>query len=163
MKRQKMRLYGFALLFLALTAASCQQAERSPCTQATITTKAPDEEIAALKQFIESGHIAAKADDRGFYYTIDAAGSGPKPTACSNVTVNYAGKLTNGKTFDSASGISFDLGQLIIGWQEGIPLLSPGGSVTLYLPPTLAYGSQEQNGIPANSILVFKIDLIKVN
>jgi FKBP-type peptidyl-prolyl cis-trans isomerase FkpA len=105
----------------------------------------------------------ATADERGFYYTIHSAGSGTKPTICSNVTVNYTGKLTTGSTFDSANGISFDLNRLIVGWQAGIPLIAPGGSITLYLPPSLAYGSQAQTGIPANSILVFRIDLVKVN
>ena len=65
--------------------------------------------------------------------------------------------------FDSGNGVSFGLNQLIVGWQEGIPLIAPGGSITLYLPPSLAYGAQAQQGIPANSILVFQIDLIRIN
>ncbi|GAB3794348.1 hypothetical protein GCM10028819_07770 [Spirosoma humi] len=157
-----MKKYAFALLGWALAVVGCQQADR-PCTEPVVSTKAPQEETVLLKQYIDANHIPAKADDRGFYYTIESPGSGNKPTACSNVTVNYSGKLTNGKTFDSASGISFTLNQLIVGWQEGIPLLAPGGSIVLYLPPSLAYGSQEQGEIPANSILVFKIDLVKVN
>lgn len=157
-----MKNYLFCLFLLAICLGGCQPSDR-PCTEPVITTKAPESEITTLKQYIESSHIAAKADERGFFYTIDAPGSGVKPTACSNVTVNYTGKLTNGKTFDSASGISFGLNQLILGWQEGIPLVAPGGSITLYLPPSLAYGPQDQNDIPGNSILVFKIDLVKVN
>ncbi len=157
-----MNKYRFALLAWVLIAGSCQPAEKAPCVSAPVTTKAPENEVIALKQFIDSSKIAATADERGFYYAIQSPGSGAKPTICSNVTVNYNGKLTNGKTFDSGSGVNFDLNQLVIGWQEGIPLVAPGGSITLYLPPSLAYGSQEQNGIPANSILVFKIDLTKV-
>ncbi|GAB2553902.1 hypothetical protein GCM10027190_00420 [Spirosoma areae] len=148
-------------------AGSCQQADQdqvqTPCAQAAVTTKAPQAEITALKQYIDANRITATADDRGFYYTIQSAGSGAKPTVCSNVTVNYTGKLTDGKTFDSGAGVSFGLNQLIVGWQEGIPLVAPGGSITLYLPPSLAYGSQAQNGIPANSILIFTIDLVRVN
>ena len=158
-----MKKYGFAWLVWSLLVVGCQPADKAPCTLTIVTTKAPQAESSTLKQYIEANHILATADARGFYYTIQSAGSGPKPTACSNVTVNYAGTLTNGKTFDSATGISFDLNQLIVGWQEGIPLLAPGGSITLYLPPSLAYGSQAQNDIPANSILVFKIDLVQVN
>ncbi|MCX6216596.1 FKBP-type peptidyl-prolyl cis-trans isomerase [Spirosoma sp.] len=151
------------LVIWSLIIGGCQQANQVPCTQTAITTKAPESEINAVKQFVETSRINAKADSRGFYYTIQSAGKGTKPTVCSNVTVNYTGKLTNGKVFDSAEGIRFDLNQLIVGWQEGIPLVAPGGKITLYLPPTLAYGAQEQNDIPANSILVFEIDLIKVN
>ncbi|MFD2934022.1 FKBP-type peptidyl-prolyl cis-trans isomerase [Spirosoma flavum] len=158
-----MKKYGFALLIWALAATGCQQANETPCDAVPITTQAPQAEVIALKQFIDSSGITAIADKRGFYYTIDSPGSGPKPTVCSNVSVSYSGKLTNGNTFDSAPNISFGLNQLIVGWQEGIPLIAPGGSITLYLPPSLAYGSQEQNGIPANSILIFKIGLSRIN
>ncbi len=155
--------YGFTLLLGSLLLGGCQSANQTPCTQATVTTEAPQEEVSTLKQYIETNNIRATADKRGFYYSVQKAGSGTKPSVCSNLTVNYAGKLTNGEEFDSGRGVSFGLDQLIVGWQEGIPLVAPGGSVTLYLPPSLAYGSQEQNGIPANSILVFTIDLIKIN
>lgn len=158
-----MKKYGFILLFCSLLLGGCQQTSQTPCTQATVTTEAPPEEVNSLKQYIETNNISATADKRGFYYRIQKTGSGTKPTVCSSVTVNYAGKLTNGEEFDSGRGVSFGLDQLIVGWQEGIPLVAPGGSITLYLPPSLAYGSQEQNGIPANSILVFTIDLIKAN
>ena len=55
------------------------------------------------------------------------------------------------------------LSQVVVGWQQGIPLIAPGGNITLYLPPSLAYGPQAQTGIPANSILIFKIDLLGIN
>jgi FKBP-type peptidyl-prolyl cis-trans isomerase FkpA len=159
-----MKKYTLALLVAAaLMAGSCQPGDTTPCTATTVTTKAPASEVALLKQYIDASKITATADDRGFYYTIQKPGTGAKPTVCSNVTVNYTGKLTDGSTFDSGNGISFGLNQLILGWQEGIPLIAPGGSITLYLPPSLAYGSAAQNGIPANSILVFTIDLTRIN
>jgi FKBP-type peptidyl-prolyl cis-trans isomerase FkpA len=158
-----MKNYGITLITLAILAGGCQSAQRTPCTPTTTTTKADPAELAALKQFIDASGISAQVDERGFYYTIEAAGSGNKPTVCSNVTVNYAGKLTNGTTFDSADGARFDLNQLIVGWQEGIPLIAPGGRIILYLPPSLAYGAQAQNDIPANSILIFSINLVGVN
>ncbi|MVM31361.1 FKBP-type peptidylprolyl isomerase [Spirosoma sp. HMF4905] len=152
-------IIGLASLWLL---TSCQSANQAPCESTAVTTKAPDEEIARLKAFIESNRIKATADKRGFYYTIQTPGSGAKPTVCSNVSVNYDGHLTNGTRFDSGQDISFGLNQLIVGWQEGIPLIAPGGRITLYLPPSLAYGSQEQGDIPANSILVFQIDLLSI-
>lgn len=158
-----MKKKWFVLVVWSVLVSGCQQAERGPCTESAVTTKAPSEEIKALQLFIETSGIKAKADSRGFYYTIQSAGVGTKPTVCSNVTVNYSGRLTNGKVFDSAEGISFNLNQLIVGWQEGIPLIAPGGKIVLFLPPSLAYGAQEQNDIPANSILVFEIDLLGIN
>jgi FKBP-type peptidyl-prolyl cis-trans isomerase FkpA len=161
--KQCVKSYTAVILALACLMGSCNQADQTPCTATTVTQKAPDSEVATLKQYIETNKINATADERGFYYTIQKPGTGTKPTVCSNVTVNYKGALTTGSVFDSANGISFGLSQLVVGWQEGIPLIAPGGSITLYLPPSLAYGSQEQSGIPANSILVFQIDLLKVN
>ena len=158
-----MNKYGFLIVGWALLAGSCQQAGDSACNPAPVTTEAPQAEVTALKQFIDTNKINATADSRGFYYTIKSPGSGTKPTVCSDVTVNYVGKLTNGNTFDSGNGVSFGLNQLIVGWQEGIPLVAAGGSITLYLPPSLAYGSAAQDGIPANSILLFTIDLVRVN
>jgi FKBP-type peptidyl-prolyl cis-trans isomerase len=76
------------------------------------------------------------------------------------VKVNYSGSLTNGSVFDSGNGVSFPLANLIIGWQQGIPLVGKSGKIILYLPPSLGYGSSAQNGIPANSIMIFTIDLL---
>ncbi len=155
-----------ALLAGALMVGSCiKQTDPVQCDPAPVTIKAPQAEVTALKQYIDTSGIkpAPTLDDRGFYYVIQKPGSGAKPTVCSTVTVNYEGTLTNKKTFDKGNGVTFPLGNLILGWQEGIPLIAPGGSITLYLPPSLAYGSRSpSSSIPANSFLIFKIDLIQV-
>jgi len=145
--------------------ASCNKMDSStptvsggPC--GTVTTAAPSSEVEQLKQYINSNNIAAEADSRGFYYSIKRAGDTSKPTICSTVQVNYSGRLTNGTRFDAGSQVTFGLSNLIVGWQEGIPLIGTGGSITLYLPPSLAYGARVQDNIPANSILVFDIELL---
>ena len=86
------------------------------------------------------------------------------PTVCNRVTVRYSGRLTSGAVFDSnLTGISFTLGQLIVGWQKGIPLIRPGGKITLYVPPSLGYGAAgAPPTIPANAYLIFDIDLVAV-
>lgn len=127
------------------------------CAPVTIT--APASEVQNLKTYIQANNITAIEDARGFFYTVDATGSGTKPTACSNVSVDYVGKLTNGSIFDSGNNVSFNLSNLVTGWQEGIPLIGMGGSITLYLPPSLAYGTAANGSIPANSNLIFKINL----
>ena len=160
-----MKTYVLALFVGALTLGSCRQddSNQAPCNPAAVSIQAPQSEVTALKQYLDAQKITATADNRGFFYTIQAAGSGAKPTVCSTVTVKYTGQLTNGSTFDSSDGISFPLSNLILGWQEGIPLIAPGGRITLYLPPSLAYGAQAQPGIPASSILIFTIDLVSVS
>ena len=89
------------------------------------------------------------------------------PGACSTVTVKYKGTLTNGTGFDSSykvapDGYPFQLGQLIPGWQIGIPLVKSGGSINLYIPPSLGYGASGSGPIPPNAILIFKIDLVNI-
>ncbi len=160
-----MKLFVILGLTWAIAAGSCQPADptQTPCDPTAVSVKAPTAEVTALKQYLDTNRISATADNRGFYYTIQSPGSGAKPTICNQVTVNYSGKLTNGSSFDSASGVTFNLNGLILGWQEGIPLIAPGGSITLYLPPSLAYGAGAQGSIPGNSILIFTIDLIRVN
>ncbi len=137
----------------------------SSCVKDTckdVITAAPASEVAILDAYITSNSIAATKDTRGFYFKINTTGANTDhPTICSNVVVKYKGTLTNGTKFDeNTTGISFPLSNLIIGWQEGIPLISIGGKITLYLPPSLGYGAVAQQNIPANSILIFDIELV---
>lgn len=123
---------------------------------ATIATAS---EVSALESYLSANSITAQKDNRGFYYSILTQGTS-NPNNCSTVKVNYKGELTNGSVFDTGSAVSFPLGNLIVGWQQGIPLIGKSGKIVLYLPPSLGYGSQAQQGIPANSILIFTIELL---
>lgn len=146
---------------IVLALGGCKKDDNSKnCGEVTLT--APAAEVQNLKTYLQTNNITAKEDPRGFFYTLHAAGAGTKPTICSGVSVDYVGKLTNGTVFDSANNASFNLGGLIAGWQEAIPLMATGGSMTLYLPPSLAYGSQPNGSIPANSNLIFQINLKNV-
>jgi FKBP-type peptidyl-prolyl cis-trans isomerase len=92
-------------------------------------------------------------------------GTGPVATPGSTVTVNYVGVLyKNGKEFDSSwkrnQPFTTPLsGGVITGWEEGIPGMRVGGRRMLIIPPDLAYKNVAQPGIPANSTLVFVVDL----
>lgn len=97
-------------------------------------------------------------------------GTGKVATKTSNVTVNYVGVLyKDGKQFDASwdTGQPFTTqlgqGQVIKGWDQGIPGMKVGGRRELIIPANLAYGSQKQAKIPANSPLVFVVDLLAVN
>ena len=138
---------------------SCLKNEKNECVPVTIGTKAPDSEISELRMVLSAGGISAQEDPRGFFYTITTPGSGAKPTTCSIVVIDYTANLMNGTTVDSNNNTSFQLGGLIIGWQEALPLLPAGGAMTLYLPPSLAYGSQANGNIPGKSNLAFTINL----
>jgi peptidylprolyl isomerase len=93
-------------------------------------------------------------------------GTGPAATASSTVTVQYVGVVyKGGKQFDaswndgSGQPVQLPLSGVIKGWQQGIPGMKVGGRRELIIPPSLGYGSAAQAKIPANSTLVFVIDL----
>jgi peptidylprolyl isomerase len=96
-------------------------------------------------------------------------GTGKLATPSSTVTVNYVGVLySNGKEFDSSwkrnqpFTTPLTNGSVIPGWVQGIPGMRVGGRRELIIPPSLAYGSTAQSGIPANSTLVFVVDMLGV-
>jgi len=152
---------SFLIVILFVFALNACKKDENKCPE--VTAKAPASEVENLRTYIEDNNIIAVEDARGFFYSIDVPAAGSKPTSCSYVTVDYVGKLTNGTVFDSNNNISFDLSGLILGWQEGIPLIASGGSITLYLPPSLAYGSSANGSIPANSNMIFNINLKSFN
>jgi FKBP-type peptidyl-prolyl cis-trans isomerase len=78
----------------------------------------------------------------------------------------YTGWLTNGTVFDSSrkrgEAIDFSLNDVIKGWTDGIPGMKVGGIRKLYIPADLAYGSRARPGIPANSPLIFEVEIVDV-
>src|SRR3989344_184941 len=110
-------------------------------------------------------------EDNGQLQILDeTVGAGATAAAGDTVTVNYVGALMNGTVFDASAnhgstGFTFQLGtgQVIKGWDQGIVGMQEGGKRRLIIPAALAYGSQAVGGvIPANSTLVFEVELVKV-
>ncbi|MBY8880512.1 FKBP-type peptidyl-prolyl cis-trans isomerase [Actinacidiphila acidipaludis] len=98
-------------------------------------------------------------------YVLEGDGAAVKAT--DTLLLQYKGVLWDGgKEFDSTykNGqlAAFPLAQLIKGWQQGLAGKKVGSRVMLVTPPDLAYGSQAQGGIPANSTLVFTLDILAV-
>lgn len=97
-------------------------------------------------------------------------GTGEEAKAGNSVTVHYVGTLTNGSTFDASrnrgnEGFSFTLGagQVIQGWDQGVAGMKVGGKRKLTIPPELGYGNRAMGSIiPANSTLIFEVELLKV-
>lgn len=95
-------------------------------------------------------------------------GTGTEAVSGKHVTVNYEGKLLNGTVFDSSytrgTPFDFDLGagQVIQGWDQGVAGMKVGGKRKLVIPASLAYGDRAIGPIPANSTLVFEVELLNV-
>jgi len=109
----------------------------------------------------------------GLQYIDLKKGTGAMPTKGQTITVNYTGKLVNGTTFDSNVDPAFKhvspfstaigVGRVIKGWDEGMLTMKVGGKRRLICPPGLAYGPQGRPPtIPANSTLIFDVELLKV-
>jgi len=108
-----------------------------------------------------------KVTTSGLQYKVIKKGSGKKPTEKDTVVVNYKGTLINGTEFDSSYGrgepATFQLGQVIKGWQEALKLMNEGTKMELYVPPTLAYGPTGAGGkIGPNATLIFEVELVTV-
>lgn len=105
-------------------------------------------------------------------------GTGTQAKAGDTISVNYVGALENGTVFDASekhggpATFQIGVGQLIKGWDEGIPGMKVGGKRKLIVPPSLGYGSQDVHAnpmdptspviMPANSTLIFEVELVGV-
>jgi FKBP-type peptidyl-prolyl cis-trans isomerase FkpA len=113
-----------------------------------------------------AGRAGAQRTESGIVYRELTAGSGASPVASNTVRVNYRGTLIDGTEFDSSYSrnepAEFGLGQVIPCWTEGVQMIKVGGKAELVCPADLAYGSNSQPNIPANSTLIFEVELLDI-
>ncbi|MDK7757386.1 FKBP-type peptidyl-prolyl cis-trans isomerase [Providencia rettgeri] len=111
----------------------------------------------------EKGVVKTKS---GLLYKIEKDGTGAKPKADETVVVHYKGSLIDGTEFDSSYSrnepLTIPLNSVIKGWTEGLVNLKKGGKMQLVIPADLAYGENGVPGIPANSTLVFDVELLDI-
>lgn len=102
----------------------------------------------------------------GLQYEIITKGEGATPTAADSIVINYIGKRTNGKEFDSSYSrgrpSTFLLSELISGWVEGLQLMNVGSKFKFVIPPNLAYGSYGYGNIGPYEVLVFEVELLDI-
>ncbi|EOV9616703.1 FKBP-type peptidyl-prolyl cis-trans isomerase [Cronobacter dublinensis] len=108
-----------------------------------------------------------KTSSTGLLYKVEKEGTGAAPKESDTVVVNYKGTLIDGQEFDNSykrgEPLSFRLDGVIPGWTEGLKNIKKGGKIKLVIPPELAYGKNGVPGIPANSTLVFDVELLDIN
>ena len=162
-----MKKWFYVIAFMAIGFLGCKKDDG--CKSTAPTTMASAAESAYLQNYLTTNNITA-TQKSGMYYVISSQGTGTSPNLCSAITVDYVGKLINGTTdgaqFDASqpnSPFVSSLNNLIEGWQVVLPLVKAGGTVTLYIPPSLGYGGRASGPIPANSYLKFVITLKSVN
>ena len=123
--------------------------------------------IIEIESYLAENNIKAEKTDSNLFYVVEQEGDGTHPALTDDVTVHYKGYFLNGQVFDSSfdRGVpaTFPLNRVVEGWQEGIPKFSRGGRGKLFIPSNLGYGSMPPPGIPANAVLVFDVELLKIN
>jgi FKBP-type peptidyl-prolyl cis-trans isomerase FkpA len=105
----------------------------------------------------------------GVYYLDTVVGEGEPAESGRGALVHYTGYFPDGRSFDSS--LTFDepfpvrlgMGQVIPGWDEGVPGMRVGGRRLLVIPPAMAYGAAGAgNVIPPHQVLVFEVELLEV-
>lgn len=138
----------------------------SSATPSTVKTEAVVNKPSVNKT---SGTPATISTIKKLSITDAVVGTGTVAKVGDTVSVDYIGKLTNGKVFDASSkhgGKPFTfilgVGQVIKGWDEGVAGMKVGGTRILAIPASLGYGSRAIGSIPANSALIFEVKLLNV-
>lgn len=117
--------------------------------------------LVAAEEFLKTNKTAdgVKETKSGLQYRVDKEGSGSKPTKSSTVNVDYKLTFPDGSVVDQGKGISFPLTGVIAGFAEGLELMTPGSTYTLWIHPDLGYGPVGNSGIPGNQLLIFEVTL----
>ncbi len=131
-----------------------------------------------LQDYFAKNGITATKTASGLYYTIQTEGTGETIKAGQTAEMRYIGALLDGKVFDANMGaegkgpdgkekpvlpVEVGKGMVIRGWDEGLQLLKKGSKATFYIPSTLAYGPEARGeALPANSVLIFNVEVVSV-
>ncbi len=105
----------------------------------------------------------------GVYYKVFATGDadGRQPFPRSIITAHYTGRTIDGREFDSSRRgnvpLAVRLSDLIEGWGIALRHMRPGDRWEVYIPAERGYGRISQPGLPANSTLIFDIELLAVS
>lgn len=151
----------FLMIAVAMTMAmsACTKKSEEPTSTSTQTTEATG---------TQTSQTAPTTTENKVEIEDVVVGKGAEATNGKSVTVHYTGTLKDGTKFDSSvdrkEPFTFTLGagQVIKGWEQGIQGMKVGGKRKLTIPPELAYGANAVGAIPANSTLIFDVELLEV-
>ncbi|MHB2021583.1 MAG: FKBP-type peptidyl-prolyl cis-trans isomerase [Candidatus Xenobia bacterium] len=160
-----------ALAWLLL--CGCTRQAPPPALVSTVAATSPSP-AASASVVAPPGHPVEVTVDGGQQVAVQVTdlklGTGEEAEDGRTVSVRYVGTLPDGTKFDSTADhddqpVTFELGagRVIPGWEAGLRGMKVGGKRHLVIPPAAGYGSREMPGkIPANSTLIFDVELVDV-
>lgn len=156
-------LAAVSLLLAPISAQAAPVRKAAPTKAAAPVARASSEIIPLpLNPVIPAAQrICSAKTAAGLGYTMLRPASGPMPAASDIVLVNYIGYLaSNGAVFDQGMQSALPVNGVIPGFSQGMQMLAKGGIARFCIPAAMGYGAQESGPIPANSDLVFQVELI---
>jgi len=156
------RLIFFSLIFSLIS-----------CTEdVSIVTRTKQEQLdldlTRIEGYLNENNLSGfSSTDNGLHYKLIEQGNSNYPDNGDTISVEYIGELLDGSEFDRSNTdqpfeFVLGLGQVIEGWEMGIPKIDEAGSGILIIPSGLGYGSVANSSIPGNSVLIFRINLIEI-
>lgn len=156
-------LMALALFVMNMDSATDKlQALQEGALPATVVLSEENPEAELFNAFNAAGDIERLVIDDV------VVGSGKEVIAGDKVAVHYIGTLQNGQSFDNSYlksepfQFTVGTGEVIAGWDQGIVGMKRGGQRILVIPPALAYGDKVVGPIPANSTLIFAVELVEI-
>ena len=143
------------------------------CTEDSTTVNRTKQEqlaldIVRINGYIQENNLTGfQSLDNGLHYKTLELGNQEYPQVGETLRVEYVGQLLNGREFDrNYTNQPFELilgsGEVIQGWELGLPYVDEEGEIILIIPSGLAYGNTSTNSIPENSVLIFRIKLLEI-
>ena len=128
------------------------------------TTQAQKDENALIDYAVDK-NLDVKKTASGMYYIIHKEGVGENYISGQPVNAHYQGYFLDGKVFDSSykrgTPLTFNVGQMIPGWNEALMTMNSGTKAQLLIPSSLAYGARGFPGfVPPNTPLIFDLETL---
>ena len=148
-----MKYFLYLILAFSIITTSCGKDENN---------ERADIDDGIITEYLSANNLTATKHESGLYYIVLKEGTGGSPNLQHTVVVDYKGYLTDGTVFDeSDNAVELHLAQLIVGWQIGLNIMKSGGKSKMFIPSGLGYGNKQVVDIPANSVLIFDIELVE--
>lgn len=145
----------YYVLFIGLIITSCSTYSDSDMDSFDIT----------IQNHIDSTGLDMTRAENGLYYNILDQGADEKIKITDRITFFYTGQFLNGEVFQTIpenEALTFQVRELIVGWQDALTLVGQGGEIDVIIPPHLGYGSKNTELVPPNSILKYRLKVIEV-